>query len=177
MDPTETQNSDYKRLGPVGTVVSGLILAGVGFILAFVLGQSAMKDGAESDNWPSVMGKVTASKVTSFGSRDDRSYRPEVSYEYSVNGQKYIFNRINFDVGGIQSHIRLEMVEITDRYRPGTQIDVYYKPEDPGVSCLETGMRLGSGFVIGIGCIAFGLLIVISGMIAGLRKWASKVTD
>jgi uncharacterized protein DUF3592 len=162
--------AEYTTLGLVSTVLAGLILVGVGLALAFVLGRSAMKHGAESEGWPSVTGKVTASEVTGFGPRDDRTYRPSVSYEYSVNGETFTSNRINFDVAGIQSHASLEMQEIVDRYRPGAEVTVFYKPEDPSISCLETGARLGTGAFIGMGCLAIGLLVVVSGTIAGLRS-------
>jgi len=46
---------------------------------------------------------VTTSEVLAFGPRDNRTCRPEVTYEYSVDGTKFMSSRINFDVGGIQS--------------------------------------------------------------------------
>ena len=49
MDRTPPNNMNYRKLGPVGTIVTGVALIGIGCVLAFVLERSGMTYGAQSE--------------------------------------------------------------------------------------------------------------------------------
>jgi hypothetical protein len=168
------EEGDYRKLGPVGTIMVGLILFGFGSVLAFVLERSAMGDGAASENWPSVAGKITLSMAGSTGPRDSKTYHPEVSYEYTVDGKTFTSKRISFAVAQIQRASQLEIEEYLKQYPEGADVEVHYDPEDPSTSCLETGLQLGTAFLIGVGCMAVGGLVILGGLVSRVRKMAPK---
>lgn len=181
MNQNETQPTTYIRLGTVGTIVAGLVLVGFGLLMAVVIGGPAMEEGAQSEDWPTVDGVVKKSRVGDTGrphrEGENREYFPVVSYEYVVDDETYTSDRINFRLEGIRSHVRPEIEEVVDQYHPGSKVTVYYNPVEPGVSCLETGVHVGGIALIGVVCIVIGLLVVVSGVIAAIRKGISHTSD
>ncbi|QDU77337.1 hypothetical protein Pan97_44040 [Bremerella volcania] len=168
MESVPPRKSHYRKLGPWSTILAGALLAGVGLIgLVFPLNSASQ--GAESDVWPTVMGTVTVSQVESSGPKDDRSYYPEVKYQYDVEGKSYTSDRINFDLAGTRSSIRQEMTDVVDQYPAGADVKVFYDPSDPSQSCLEPGVKLGTGFLLGIACVGFGGLVILSGLVTWIR--------
>jgi hypothetical protein len=102
--------------------------------------------------------------------------RKEISYEYVVDGQTFTSDRISFRLDGNRSHVRQDVAEIVDQYGSETTVTVYYQADDPSVSCLESGVNLGGLFLIGIACIAIGLLVVASGVFATIRRAMSSAS-
>ena len=161
--------------------MAGLILAGIGFLMAFVIGGTSMQLGEASTNWPTVEGVIKSAQIGDTGrparEGDSRSYHPEIRYEYLVDGETFTSERISFRLEGIQSHARPEIAEIVASYRPGSKVTVHYNPEDPSVSCLETGMNVGGLVLIGMVCMAIGLLVVLSGTVAAIRHGISPASE
>lgn len=98
---------------------------------------------------PWVEGEITISKVRSFPNRLKQSdpettmYRPELGYEYFIDGRSY-------SGVGDTFHVVFDdpapAVEICDRYSPGTRVRIFFKRDEPGVSFLdiaEIRSRLG----------------------------------
>ena len=118
-------------------LIVGVILGG--FLLWQVL------KGLKAKNWPTVLGKVLASRVTTSVSYDDDgdrsiTYGAEVSYRYVVEGFEYNGNRRSFADYSSSSIRRAE--KIVAQYMPGTEVTVYYRPDEPDESVLEPGTNM-----------------------------------
>ncbi|PZM80452.1 MAG: hypothetical protein DKT66_14430 [Candidatus Melainabacteria bacterium] len=104
--------------------------------------------GVASEKWPTVNAKVTSSIVkkvqTKHGTRDEA----QIHYQYVVGGKTYDSDRIKFGGMQLQSHDLMVAA-----FPKGKQISIHYKPGDPGVSCLSTGVNqysVGMLFAIAI---------------------------
>jgi len=119
-------------------IIIGLVLLGLGFYF--------QKKADAIEKWPSVIGKVTSTKVVQSTSRqslrrnDESSqakltYCPVIEYEYTVNGKKYSSDRLSLSV---DQKSRPEYLEpVLKKYSPGTAVNVFYNPDDPADAVLE----------------------------------------
>ena len=174
MDYEEMKKQPAKRLGPGGTIVVGVILIVIGILSAFVLGHSNMKEGDASSSWPHVEGVISVSEVTSEGTHVESTsrYHTKIIYDYVVENKTFTSDRLDFRLGG-HTYDRVEARAIVAQYPKGKKIAVYYKPEDPSLSCLEPGLRVGGAFSVGIGCILIGIIVVASGIFAKIKAIGS----
>lgn len=94
----------------------------------------------------------------------DRSYRPVVTYEYTVDGRTYSAD--NVFPGGFQrwDDSRAWAERIADQYEPGDQVTVQYRPAQPGHAYLRNDGMPGA-WIAGLGCV---LVLALGG--AGLVK-------
>lgn len=136
----------------IAYVVPALILFG-GCCGLWISG-NYMVDAWASSSWPTIKGTVIRSELGSESdfrrSEDDSHYWPEVDFQYEVEGQSFTSN--NITLNGLRSgpHIgtgRTEAEEKLALYPIESSIPVYYDPNDPGRSVLETGMTAGNFFV------------------------------
>jgi hypothetical protein len=146
-----------RELGPVGTFIFGAVLALVGYLLAFHGAKVGMGRGEPSKDWPTTVGTVTHSGVKSVrpgAARGGTKYRPDVEYEYSVGGETYIGNRLNFSgaAGG-----RGPANEKADAYPEGSRVIVHYNPNSPSDSVLEPG---ATGSSVALLCIGLGMMLL-----------------
>ena len=97
---------------------------------------STQRKVAQASSWPSTMGTVLMSMVQwragGSSSRSGANY-PVVMYSYQAMGQTYQGNKIAHgpEVGGMGAH------KVVARYPMGTQVAVYYNPENPPEALLE----------------------------------------
>jgi hypothetical protein len=100
---------------------------------------------AAARSWPVTTGKILMSGAEAYRTRTGRSgystmYRPNVVYEYSVNGQRLMGNQINFGMSiGYGSPAVAERVSA--KYPTGSIVQVYYNPSDPAQAVLEKTAR------------------------------------
>jgi hypothetical protein len=120
-----------------------LIAVGVLGIIAAVFlirALASIRRARASRAWPSITGTILSSNVVA-GRRPGRngvSYHPSVMYEYHVNGQRYMGNRISFgaQVGtGISSWAQNKLAQ----YPVGASVAVHYNPLNPADAVLESG--------------------------------------
>lgn len=106
--------------------------------------------GFASRSWPSTEGQITQSKVERrtppmnerirFGSP---AYFAVVTYEFTVDGATYKADRVaSADIGWGEAHAR----RIAERYPKGSDVRVYYMPENPSTCLLEPGFQ-GQAFI------------------------------
>ena len=92
--------------------------------------------GALSANWPSAPGRIVSAKLTLATQSYDwaePTYAPELTYRYVVNGNSYVGSRVAF--GSLPSTV------FKLAWDAGQEIPVYYLPERPQTSVLETGVQ------------------------------------
>ncbi len=164
MDYGDLKGQDAVQLGPMGAAVFGGVLVLVGVLLVFVWGGRSLDEGSESESWPTVEGKVTATRIDRRGGRnrieDKRRYTPRVSYEYVVDGKTHRSDRIDFLPDGHSTRDRSAAEAVLQRYSKGSTVEVFYDPADPSTSCLEPGVKLGISFLAGIGTMGLGLVVI-----------------
>ncbi|HBN76404.1 MAG TPA: hypothetical protein DD473_11420, partial [Planctomycetaceae bacterium] len=133
MDYDDLKRQPVTRLGSTATILIGLGLMLVGYFLLFVIGGSSLRLGEASEQWPTVDGVVISSGLAggAFRGEDDRSYTPEITYRYELEGDTYKSDRINFRVGGFNLPSRSAFREYIDKYPEGERISVYYDPKNP----------------------------------------------
>jgi len=109
--------------------------------------------------WPSVQGKVTATKVerSGFGAKTP-SYTPRIYYEYTVSSKK--FNGHRRSIMDITYNKATYAQTVIDAFPVGTVIDVYYSPNNPERSVLKPGISDGvlAAFCSGSGLALLGCL-------------------
>lgn len=109
-------------------VVFGLVIMGSGFY--------GLSRASESESWPSVEGVVISSEVVTHRHNDgDRSYSPEILYDYVVNGETLSGNWIKHG-----NDFSSEARRYVNKYRAGKTVKVYYNVEDPSEAVLEPGV-------------------------------------
>jgi hypothetical protein len=119
------------------------IIIGIGLL---GLGYYFQKKAEAIDKWPGVTGKVIAAKVVQSTSqkslrRNDKSsqsvltFYPVIEYEYTVNDKKYSSDRLSLSVEPKSNPKYFE--PILKKYAPGTDVKVFYNPDNPADAVLE----------------------------------------
>lgn len=156
----------FFRVVTIGGIVAGSV--------ALVIGIAIERQARVSRRWPSVKGVVLSSKIlkeqsnpssSSLGRRitDGYQYKPEVAFEYTVFGVKYISNKVSF--ADYSTNTTGHATQVIERYPEGAAVDVYYNPDNPEDAVLEK--RGGFGvlllFVVGLFLIAVSSLFIYIG--------------
>lgn len=111
-----------------GVLILRLALAS----LLAISGINEYMQGVACKNWPTVEGKVTASRMFKYYRNGERQVA-DVKYQYSVAGKTYSSDRIQFGGNGFRDEAAL-----LKTYELDTPVIIHYKPGDPMVACLET---------------------------------------
>lgn len=104
------------------------------------------------------MGRVLSSEVRSHFVKARRNYWPDVHYEYEVEGTRYSNDTIAFGQNG--DGTLKKATALVAQYATGQEIKVFYDPNSPKTSCLQTKM-LNSGAYIAVFIGAFFIFIVL----------------
>jgi hypothetical protein len=126
--------------------VLALVCGGFGLVM-LVLVVSSLREAAAMKRWPVAKGRVLSSKVEEY--RDDAGsgnfggararmtlFRPVVTYEYEVDGQRYRGDRIA-QSPGMNKGVADFAAAVVQRYASGSAIDVRFNPRRPKESVLE----------------------------------------
>ena len=134
-----------------------VIMPGFSFLMPF-FGRKQYLTARESTTWPTTTGEVVYSgvkKQEGSGESDSISYGPAVSFDYEVRGQTYRSHQISSS-GFISNADQSRAERKANEYPVGSQVTVYYDPDDPEFGVLEPGDTRGPAMMIG-----FGLLLLI----------------
>jgi hypothetical protein len=121
--------------------------------------------------WPETQGQVRECRIIEIPLRNRKEYRTTATYEYAVNGTQYRSQRRFFGeeaTGGSRS--QAEQLHL--KYRVGSQVTVYYNPDNPKEAVLELGVHKALGWMTG-----FGLLFVSMGCLIGAVTAISTLGD
>lgn len=150
-----------------------VIVIGSALIVAGLL---AARRSARTRAWPTAEGTVLASEVVRERSSSSSTttttagqyvYKAEVAYEYEVNGDRYVSNRVQLlDVSSSNDN---RARATRERYNSGDRVRVYYDPKNPERAVLEPGGAGGSWllFVVGAGFV----------IIASIMMWFHSITS
>jgi hypothetical protein len=136
------------------------ILAGSVFLFVGVrLGIARRRRARESRQWPTAPGRVTRSEIAIETGLDSKTHQARVQYEYVVLGQQYSGRQVS------ESVRRAPMQRVVEQYAPGTSVEVYYDPRQPGSSALEPLKSSLSApvadVVIGLFCLFVGITLAV----------------
>ena len=113
----------------VAGLVLGLSLLGVG-IKKYIVSQ-------ESKSWPSVKGVVVSSSMrVDQHDIEVEQYHAHVSYEYVVDAKEF-YSRKEYLLQ------KAEAKSYVEKYPEGSEIDVFYQPDNPKITMLEPGTQKG----------------------------------
>lgn len=131
-----------------------IIVLGAGIIVAGLL---AGQRSHRSRKWPTTEGTVIASGIVRESSSSSSStistnqsvYKPEVAYEYEINGERYVSNKI--ELLDISTNNRGRAESIQRRYTVGDTVRVHVDPNNPERAVLQPGGKSGSCLLIVVG--------------------------
>ncbi len=131
----------------------GVVFPAVGLFFTFAILWAAGKQNDAHQRFRPVEASVVHSRVTSStsgtGSSRTRSYRPVITYRYSVDGNEYESNRYQFMGQGHSTYDSAD--QVADRFAKGTSITAFYDPSDPSVAVLDTTPVDTTALYIGAG--------------------------
>jgi len=87
-------------------------------------------------NWTSTTGKVITSRVEVSGGEHTSVY-PRIVFEYHVYGKKYTGSQIKAGDIHWASYTSRASYDMVDKYPIGSEVTVYYDPENPQQAALE----------------------------------------
>ena len=151
-------------MGPTGSKIFLGIFFGIFLVVGIgvsILGVQTTQKSIASDNWPQTQGTIITSDIETHKTHTKHGYSytygPEIVYTYSVNGQSYTANKVSYSTGS-SSDVSYAQ-KIVNTYPVGTQIPVFYNPENPTEAVLEPGSNTMTYFpiIFGIVFIAVGI--------------------
>jgi hypothetical protein len=141
------------------------LLVGLGLV---VLGVFVRKKLLEAQSWPKTMGTVVESTIESEWCNANDSYitKPRVSFEYCVEGKKYVSS--NLSVFGWDIDNESLALQKAKQHPVGQEVTVYYNPRKPEYGVLAVGDSTRDKLPLRI--IFVGLLLLVLGMVFPLIK-------
>lgn len=124
-----------------------------------IWGWSILQNARASESWPATSGEILSANVRTDEDDDGTSYFGDVSFRYVVDDTPYTSKNVSF--GQYGSGNRGHAEEIVARYPVGSQVTVYYDPDDATTAVLEPGVTWSSYFVLGIGAVFTCIPIVV----------------
>ena len=123
-----------------------------------------MYEKAQAESWPSRKGLIKTSYANQgFGFSIGRNGRPywkaKICGTYKDNGEKFCISRVRLGLH-VGDQTRSGVLETAARYPVGSEVDVFYNPENPKDTTLESHSSWHEMFtILGIG-IVFSMLPV-----------------
>ncbi len=136
------------------------ILCGFGLIIAFG-GVALLGVGLTTSSWPSTNGRLLSSSVyRSTSSKAQRTFSPDLTYEYTVEQTTYIGGFTK--VGGLSFTYAPDAEQFIKNKQSKATMPVYYLPLFPGVSVIERGVSPSTWVVAGAGIALFLVFRILS---------------
>ena len=152
-----------------------IVVCGVGAAVFVALAASMGRRAARTRAWSRVDGRVLSNGVTiqllqgeaETGDIDayDRRYRPNVSYEYVVDGATRVGTLIAPDLADAFGFDAWAL-RVVDRYPVGSAVVVHHDPADPARAVLEPGASRHTVLTIVVLAVMAALCVTIAVLIA-----------
>ena len=154
-----------------------LIVATIGYGVAFHWGLPVVSSEEKSLEWPVFTGTVNQSRVTSsIADSGEATYVAEISYRYEMHGEKYIGNAVSLGDAG-PSADRDVAAALSGRYPIGRSVEVFVEPRAPNRTVLEPGAS-SRGYLIfagGMSATALAAIIFVMQLNGLARHGAARV--
>jgi hypothetical protein len=131
----------------------------------------AVKWGQASHSWPRVRGEITFAKLKTVGRY---GHAAEIWYEYTVDNIDCASNRVA--LGVFLSTSLDDALATYERYRLGSNIAIYYHPDNPQLAVLVpgvSGVRVRFGYLIIT--LAIGLVLVTLAALMACMSYLLKI--
>ncbi len=161
---------DPRRFGPMviadpGAVLFGLFISSMGLLLVLI-GTREIRRSRATGSWSTTRARVISSEVHPLiRPRRGTTYTPVIEYLYEVNGREY--TSMGIAAGETEFALESEAERFAQGYRKGSQVTVYYSPDDPSMAVLRPGFvtwqRTALRLVVGSMVICIGLPFVVLG--------------
>jgi len=136
------------------------ILCGFGLIIA-VAGIALLVAGLTTTLWPTTNGRLLSSSVhRSTSSEAQRTFSPDLTYEYTVEETTYIGGFTK--VGGLSFTYEPNAEDFIKNKRTKPTIPVYYLPLFPGIAVVERGVSSSTWVIAGAGIALFLVFRILS---------------
>ncbi|MBE0684562.1 MAG: DUF3592 domain-containing protein [Anaerolineaceae bacterium] len=117
-----------------------LVFIGIGIGMLVKLMKNFSK-ARLSKNWLATPGNIISSELDAQTTTDEDGYQTttyiaNILFEYQVNKASFKCDCINFDYG-MRTSNRSKQQAIVEQYPAGSQVTVYYDPDDPEQAVLE----------------------------------------
>ncbi len=138
------------------------LLGGAYFIYQGV--KLALQAKKALQTWQSVQGVVLKAETGRHRIYNSKrpanvTYRPEVTYQYEVNGQSYTCNTLGFGTGTYSMDKAQKMIA---PYPQGKSVNVHYDPADPAQAVLEASAHgTLNNFLMGAMFLVLAVLVLI----------------
>lgn len=118
-----------------------------------------------SENWPSVQGEVIESRVETRSSRKGRTYAPQVTYTYAVEGTHYSGTRQQARNPIMNSPA--EAQGYLQAYPVSAKLKVFYQPANPQNAVLKPGLVTSDYLIM----LLPGLFVLLGLLVWVLSFW------
>jgi hypothetical protein len=139
--------------------IVGLVFSIFGLVFLLISAFSVI-NSLRAKRWTMTIGRIIHSEVCISHDTDDSvdTYRPNIVFEYSVFGEKFICDRLFFGVKIMTNNNLINSKKLVEKYSVYKEVAVYFNPDKPKQSVIEPGIHivLGSLFVVSICFIAIG---------------------
>ena len=136
------------------------VLCGFGLIIAFG-GVALLVVGLTTSSWPSTNGRLLSSSVyRSTSSKAQRTFSPDLTYEYTVETTTYIGGFTK--VGGLSFTYEPNAEQFIKKMQSKPTIPVYYLPLFPGIAVIERGVSSSTWVIAGAGIALFLVFRILS---------------
>lgn len=156
--PKPRKKSTIKREFPTALYLISLAVIALGLALIFLTpqGYQSYLMQSSASTWPETSGEITSAEVIvderGAGSDDDM-VQPRVFAQYSVNGRIYITREIHFNQSSSWRSNKAYAEAMVDKYRPGSQVSVFYKPDEPWIAVLANQRDWFTYFIMALGTV------------------------
>jgi len=152
----------------LGAVVALLVVGG--FLGALGVGPTVSHHIAVQENQPTEATVQSTDIDVKTDDDGDRSYRPVVTYEYTVDGETY--TQDNVFPGGFTrwDGSRGWAQDVVDRYEPGDTVTAHYRPGEPGNAYLTNSDGMPDAWIAGALC----ALVITAGGVGLIRTGFSR---
>jgi flagellar basal body-associated protein FliL len=170
---------NLNNMGSMITTIVAVPFVIVALVLMFIAFRSGRK-ASVSRNWPMTTGKILAAGIeprqSHTGSGYSTSYYPVVQYEYTVNGQRFLGNRITFGMQVGYGWTGMAQKQIAG-YTAGSNVAVFYDPNEPSNAVLERTGGTSSRILWIVAIVILVILAITVAFTSGINGLVNQVTS